>query len=86
MWNSAVKIVTDAVTACFGWFGDLLDAIPGSWDSIFTLIVIILISRSLLAPVLGFSFGVGSDTVKAHKSKAEFRRRSRESYNEMKNS
>lgn len=86
MWNDVVSLVTSAVTSAFSWFQQILDAVPGAWDTIFTVFVILVISRFLLGPVLGVSFiGPGSDTAKGLKNRAEFRRRSRESYNEMKN-
>lgn len=84
MWENILNILIAAINACFGWFDRLMQAIPGAWDTIFTLITIIVISRFLLAPLVGWTFTVGSDTVQGYKNKAEFNRRTRESYNEMK--
>lgn len=61
MWNQIVNIVTSGVTACFTWFADLMNALPGAWDTIFTIVVIILISKFLLGPLLGTDFSAGSD-------------------------
>ena len=68
MWNFAVEIVTSSVASAFGWFQQILDAAPGAWDTIFTVFVILVISRFLLAPVLGVAFGGrGSDRAKKNK-------------------
>ena len=61
MWNFAVDIVVSAVSSVFSWFGQIMDAIPGAWDTIFTIIVILIISRFLLSPVLDFALHGGSD-------------------------
>lgn len=84
MWTTIIDYLTTAINAVLSWTTTLFNSVPGAWDSIFTLFVIVIICRFLLGPVLGFSIGVGSDTVQGHKNKAEFRKRTRESYNEMK--
>lgn len=61
MWQFVLNLITSSVTAAFSWFGSILDAAPGAWDSIFTVFVILAISRFLLGPVLGVAFSVGSD-------------------------
>lgn len=66
MWNSVLNILISAISSCFSWLDCLFNAIPGAWDTIFTLITIIVISRFLLKPVVGFVFTPGSD--KASKS------------------
>ena len=83
MWQTVLDMIYMGFVSSFGWFTDILSAAPGAWNTIFTVFVILTLSRFLLGPLLGASFGVGSDTVQGHKNKAEFRRRSRESYNEM---
>ena len=70
MWNFVVELVTGAVTSAFGWFQQILDAAPGTWDTIFTIFVILAISRFLLAPVLGVVFG-GRGSDRAKKSKGD---------------
>lgn len=83
MWSFAVDVITRSVASAFGWFQQILDAAPGAWDAIFTVFVIFVICRFLLGPLLGVSFiGPGSDTAKGLKNRAEFRRSSREKYNE----
>lgn len=68
MWNDAVNLVVYAVVSAFGWFQQILDAVPGAWDAIFTIFSIFVVSRFLLAPVLGVAFGgLGSDRVKKKK-------------------
>lgn len=86
MWNSVLDLIYNAVVSAFGWFQQILDAAPGAWSTIFTMFVILALSRFLLGPLLGVSFGVSSDTVQAHKNKAEWRRQTRESYNEWQSS
>lgn len=63
MWENILNILIAAINACFGWFDRLMQSIPGAWDTIFTLITIIVISRFLLAPLVGWTFTVGSDKV-----------------------
>lgn len=63
MWNSVLNILISAITSCFSWLDRFFDAIPGAWDTIFTLITIIVISRFLLRPILGV-FSIGSDRAK----------------------
>lgn len=66
MWYDVLDMIATAVTSAFGWFGDILEATPGAWDTIFTLFVILVLSRYLLGPILGAMFrgGVGSDTAR----------------------
>lgn len=64
MWNTILTVIINAITACFNWFDRLMQAIPGSWDTIFTLITIIIISRYLFGPLVGFVFSPGSDKVR----------------------
>lgn len=61
MWNTVVDIVVTAVLSCFDWLNALFDAIPGAWNTIFTIIVILLLARFMLGPILGAMFSVGSD-------------------------
>lgn len=71
MWEFVLDLISSAVISAFGWFSQILDAAPGAWDSIFTLFVIVILSRFLLGPILGvlFSGGIGSD--KAKKSRGD---------------
>lgn len=61
MWNSVLDILIIAISSCFSWLDRMFNAIPGAWDTIFTLITIIVISRFLLQPLIGFVFNRGSD-------------------------
>lgn len=61
MWNDVVNIVSSGIMVCFSWFSQLMNSLPGAWDTIFTIIVIIIISRFLLGPLLGTDFSAGSD-------------------------
>lgn len=83
MFVDALDIVITGVTACFGWFDQLISHFSGAWSTLFTLFVIFVIVRFLLGPALGVSFGVGSDHVKRFKAGQEFRRSTRENYREM---
>lgn len=68
MWSFAVGLITSAVTSAFSWFQQILDSAPGAWTAIFSVFVIFMICRFLLAPVLGVTFGgLGSDRVKKNK-------------------
>lgn len=69
MWSSVLNIIISAINACFSWFDRLMQALPGAWDTIFTLITIIVISRFLLKPLVGWTFSVGSDKVSKKLSK-----------------
>lgn len=72
MWNSVLNVLIAAITSCFSWLDRLFNSIPGAWDTIFTLITIIVISRFLLKPVIGFVFSVGSDKAsKGNRGKSE---------------
>lgn len=64
MWNSAVAVVVDGIEAAFSWMGQIFEAVPGSWSTVFTVIVILILSRFLLGPLLGASFSLGSDKIK----------------------
>lgn len=63
MWDSVVSIIVTAVSVVFTWFDELMVSIPGSWTSIFTIIVIMILSRFLLGPLIGVTFAGGSDRV-----------------------
>lgn len=71
MWNSVVQIIVSSVTSCFSWFDRLISAIPGSWNTIFTIIVILILARFLLGPVLGVAFSGGSDKAKVSAMRKE---------------
>jgi len=64
MWDSAVAFVVNGIGAAFSWMGQIFDAVPGSWNTVFTIIVILILSRFLLGPLLGASFSLGSDKIK----------------------
>lgn len=64
MWNTILDFIYNAVVSAFGWFQQILDAAPGAWNSIFTLFVILALSRFLLGPLLGVSFSGQSDQAK----------------------
>lgn len=64
MWNSVIEILSAAINAVISWTTTLFNAVPGAWDAIFTLFVIIIICRYLLGPVLGVAFNAGSDKAK----------------------
>lgn len=68
MWNSVLNVLIMAISSCFSWLDRLFSSISGAWDTVFTLITIIVISRFLLKPVIGFVFNAGSD--KASKSRS----------------
>lgn len=68
MWTSVVQIIVDSVSQAFDWFNSLILSIPGAWDTVFTIIVILLLSRFLLGPLLGAAFRVGqSDSARQPK-------------------
>ena len=72
MWNNVLNILIAAISSCFSWLDRMFNAISGSWDTIFTLITIIVISRFLLKPVIGFVFNTGSDKAsKSNRSKSD---------------
>lgn len=64
MWNAVLNLLAAGFNACFSWFDTLMKAIPGAWDTIFTLIVIFILCRFLLGPVLGVAFSGSSDKAK----------------------
>lgn len=64
MWTSIIEYLSTAINAVISWTTTLFNSIPGSWDSIFTLFVIVIICRYLLGPVLGVAFNAGSDRAK----------------------
>lgn len=61
MWNAIVNMILTACNAVWSWTEQLFDAIPGSWSTVFTVILICIISRFLLGPLLGTAFVGGSD-------------------------
>ena len=69
MWSFVVDSLVSLFGSIFSWVTSIFNAIPGSWDTLFTLFVIFMIARFLLGPVLGFAFSAGSD--KAHKKDDE---------------
>lgn len=75
MWNSVVDLIVTSVGACFDWFGSVFSAIPGAWNTVFTIIVIFILSRFLLGPVLGAAFTGRSDQAKIARYKKEKRLR-----------
>lgn len=64
MWQTVLDLIYNAVLSAFGWFQQILDAAPGAWSSIFTLFVILVLSRFLLGPLLGVAFSGQSDQAK----------------------
>lgn len=77
MWNSAVNLIVEAVVSCFNWLEEFLSAIPGSWDTLFTIIVLFILSRFLLGPLLGAAFCSGSDQAKIARYRKENRLRNK---------
>lgn len=76
MWNSVVNIVVTSVGAAFNWYGQIMDAVPGAWDTIFTIIVILILSRFLLGPILGAAFSGSSDQAQIRRMKHQNKLRS----------
>ena len=64
MFAAATDVVITGIKACFGWFSQIMDAMPGAWSTIFTLFTIFVICRFLLGPVLGAAFSGSSDRAK----------------------
>lgn len=64
MWETIITLLYNAVSSVFGWFTTILNSIPGSWDSYFTVFIIYISVRFLLKPFLGFQFSAGSDKAK----------------------
>lgn len=64
MWETVIDMLVTAVTAAFNWMSAFFNAAPGSWDALFTLFVIVILSRFLLGPLLGVAFGGRSDKAK----------------------
>lgn len=71
MWNSVVNLLVSAITSCFSWFDSLMQAIPGAWNTVFTLIVIFILSRFLLGPILGVAFSGSSDKARIKQMRHE---------------
>lgn len=71
MWNTVLNFLIAGINACFGWFDRMMQGLPGSWDTIFTIITILLISRFILKPIVGWTFTSGSDKVAKKFSKKE---------------
>lgn len=65
MWESVVNILVQLLGTCFSWMTTIYNAMPGAWDTFFTLFVIIVISKFLLGPIGGFAFNAGSDVAAA---------------------
>lgn len=61
MFSTAVDICVTGINACFSWFAQIMDVMPGAWSTIFTLFTIIVICRFLLGPLVGVTFDAGSD-------------------------
>ena len=80
MWNSIVSYITSSVGAAFNWFSQLMGAVPGAWDTVFTIFVILAISRFLLGPLLGVAFSGSSDRakIKAMKHQNTLRNKAKE--------
>lgn len=80
MWDSVVNIVVSGVLAGFDWFSQLMDAVPGAWGTVFTIFVILAVSRFLLGPILGVAFSGSSDRakIKAMKHKNALRNKAKE--------
>lgn len=60
LWSQVVNIVFTAVSSVFGWFSDIIDAIPGSWTTILSFFAMLSITRFLLGSVAGTVFGTGA--------------------------
>lgn len=61
MWDFVLDLIYSSVVSAFNWFSSVLNAAPGAWDTIFTIFVILALSRFLLGPLLGVSFSGQSD-------------------------
>lgn len=77
MWNKVVQIIVSSVNGCFSWFDRLMNAIPGAWGSVFTIIVILILARFLLGPILGVTFSGSSDKAKISAMKKQNRLRNK---------
>ena len=71
MFADALGIVITGVTACFGWFDQLISYFSGAWSTLFTLFVIFVIVRFLLGPALGVTFSGSSDKAKVARYRKE---------------
>lgn len=65
MWSEILLMFSNIINFVFNTFTTLFNAIPGAWDTVFTLIVITMVFRFILAPL--FSGGSGSDNAKKRK-------------------
>ena len=61
MWNTIVEYLIFLFSSVLSWLTSIFNAIPGSWDTLFTIFVIFMIARYLLGPILGVAFSAGSD-------------------------
>ena len=68
MWSFVVDSLVSLFSSIFSWVASIFNAIPGSWDTLFTLFVIFMIARFLLGPIIGVTFTAGSD-IAAEKTK-----------------
>lgn len=68
LWSDIVSYILTAITAVFNWAYDIFNGIPGSWDTVFTLFVIIMASRFILGPFLGSVLNTGSDRARRKRS------------------
>lgn len=67
MIDQIVDFLTSAVTAGVNLSGQLFNA-TGTWSLVFAGFSIILISRFILGPILGFTVSGASDVVRSKKS------------------
>lgn len=51
MWTTIFSSVQNAIDTAWSWFYQLFDAVPGSWQFLFVVIIIFLIVRLVLAPL-----------------------------------
>lgn len=65
MWESVLNIIIQMLNSCFSWMISVYNAMPGAWDTVFTMFVLIMISKFLLGPIGGFAFNAGSDVAGA---------------------
>ena len=69
MWSTILDFFSSAINAAFSWFGQIMDAVPGAWSTVFNLIVIMILSRFLLGPLLGALFNPSSGSSDTSKRK-----------------
>lgn len=71
MWDLVIDLLINSVSSAFEWFNKILASATGAWDTIFTLFVIVILSRFMLGPLLGVAFGGRSDKAKKSGDKHE---------------